>query len=332
MTDQLFQKFSTSTVLVIGDLMIDAYLNGSVGRISPEAPVPIVDIKERTYRPGGAANVALNISSLGGTPLLCSLTGEDEKGQLFRQLMDEHGIPTRHILPSPDRKTTVKYRVIGNRRQMLRIDDESLHPLTPREHSLLMENIREIFQHSKIHAVIFEDYDKGVITPELIGEVVALARSQGIPVTVDPKKRNFSQYKNVTLFKPNLKELLEGTSTPPTEFQPELVHSLMKQLAQKQEIEHVFTTLSEHGVALYDHSQDTFQTEPAYLRKISDVSGAGDTVIAVATLCLAAGLPLHSVCQIANLAGGIVCEYQGVTPIPKQQLHEEIQRHHLLDS
>lgn len=327
---QLFKVFSEKKVLVLGDVMIDAYLQGKVNRISPEAPVPIVDISERYYRLGGAANVALNLQSLSATPILCSVIGNDEKGELFTKLMAENQLDTSAIIHSDARKTTIKYRVIGNRLQMLRIDEEDRHLLDTKEMSVYLSKIKEIIDNQEIDAIIFEDYDKGVLTKDVIRTVVGWAKERGLIVTVDPKKRNFNHYQGVTLFKPNLKELQEGMEIPLKGYSDDEIHQVMKEFASDNSIDLVFTTLSERGVALYDRRSDRFYTQPAYLRKISDVSGAGDTVISVATLCLTAGLTSVQTAQIANLSGGIVCEHSGVVPVPPQQMAAEIEKYQLL--
>ena len=327
---QLFKAFSGKRVLVLGDVMIDAYLQGQVNRISPEAPVPIVDICERYYRLGGTANVALNIQSLSATPILCSVIGNDEKGRLFGKLMAEKEMDTSALVKSDSRKTTIKYRVVGNRLQMLRIDEEDRHPLNESEEDRYLSLIKKIIDNQKIDAIIFEDYDKGVLTKNVIRTVVGWAKERDLIVTVDPKKRNFHHYQGVTLFKPNLKELREGVDISPKNYSEVEIHKVMKSFAADNSIELVFTTLSERGVALYDRRNDQFYTQPAYLRKISDVSGAGDTVISVATLCLTAGLSEVQTAQIANLAGGIVCEHSGVVPVPIQQMETEIEKYRLL--
>lgn len=327
---ELFKVFSEKKVLVLGDVMIDAYLQGRVNRISPEAPVPIVDICERYYRLGGAANVALNLQSLSAVPVLCSVIGNDEKGGIFSSLMCEKQLDTSALVRSENRKTTIKYRVIGNRLQMLRIDEEDRHPLNETEQDLYLSKIKNILENQAIGAIVFEDYDKGVLTKTVIRTVVEWAKERGIIVTVDPKKRNFNNYQDVTLFKPNLKELWEGAEVSVKDYSEKELHKVMKSFALENSIELVFTTLSERGVALYDSRKDLFFTQPAYLRKISDVSGAGDTVISVATLCLTAGLTPLQTAQIANLAGGIVCEHSGVVPVPVQQMEEEIEKYRLL--
>lgn len=330
MLNSLIESFSRATVLVIGDVMVDAYLKGGVGRISPEAPVPIVDVHERYYRPGGAANVAMNLQSLGATALMCSVIGNDEKGAEFVALMEEHKLSTQYLLKSATRKTTVKYRIIANARQMLRVDEEDASPLAADDATRLLNEIKQILDTQNVNAIIFEDYDKGIISPELISQVVMWAKERGIIVTVDPKRRNFSHYKGVTLFKPNLKELREGLEEGSREMEMTEVEQRVRRFAQENGIAYLFTTMSENGVAIYDAEHDDFYTQPAYLRRISDVSGAGDTVISVATLCLLSGLTAQQTAQISNLAGGIVCEYSGVTPVPMDRLIEEVRKYHII--
>lgn len=330
MIDQLLEKFSNSTVLVIGDVMVDAYLKGSVGRISPEAPVPIVDVEERFYRLGGAANVAINLLALGAKPLMCSVIGDDEKADVFAELMKSHQLDNQFVLRSKKRKTTIKYRILANSRQVLRVDEEETSPLDDELRGDFFKLICEIIDTQKVDAIVFEDYDKGVLSRELISAVVELAKSKKIIVTVDPKKRNFNYYGGVTMFKPNLKELKEGLEDDSKDFSLAKIEERMRKFAQINKMDYLFTTMSERGVALYDCRKDTFSSYPAFLRQISDVSGAGDTVISVATLCLLAGLSADLTAQIANLAGGIVCEYSGVTPIPLLRLREELVKNQLL--
>ena len=324
--ESLFEKFKSFKVLIIGDVMIDAYLNGSVSRISPEAPVPIVEIKDRSYRLGGAANVALNIKALGAEPVLCSVIGNDGKSELYTKLLEENGLRNDGILMSENRKTTVKYRIIGNKSQMLRIDEEIVSELSQPDEVAFISKIKELIENEGIDIVIFEDYDKGVITPEVISEVVAAAKRRGISVTVDPKKRNFSRYAGVDLFKPNFKELCEGIGVSNEAFSLENIKKIMSDFSKKMNIKKIMTTLSERGIAIYDADKDSFFSQPAFLRHISDVSGAGDTVISVASLCLAAGLPYDSLAVISNLAGGIVCEYAGVVPINADILQQHVKK------
>ncbi len=321
-------KIGGQNIMVVGDVMIDAYLWGKVDRISPEAPVPIVSVNHRENRLGGAANVALNIQALGATPILCSVLGNDIKSQDFMELLKEQNMPTDGIITSNDRITTVKSRIIGNNAQMLRIDQEITAPLSITDEELLTERIAKILNDREINAIIFQDYDKGNITPKVIEQVSDMAKARNIPTAVDPKKRNFLNFKNVTLFKPNFKELKEGLNKDIKDITVENLTEAARILHESQNIDIVFITLSEKGAFIADFREGKERTMliPAHLRKISDVSGAGDTVISVATCCLSMGLPVECLVNFSNLAGGIVCESVGVVPIDRNRLFSEIQR------
>ena len=319
--NQIVSDFTNKRILVIGDVMIDAYMLGSVNRISPEAPVPIVSLKKEEERLGGAANVAINLVALGAQVTLCSVVGNDKSGLLLLDLLEEHSISDKGVVLSNKRTTTVKTRVIGNNQHLLRIDAEETDDITKSEEEILLAKVESILLDD-IDAIIFEDYNKGVLTERVIQDVVKLANEKQIITTVDPKHKNFYAYKNVTLFKPNLKELREGVNKQFT-FQDfvlfeESIQFLERQLNNKIS----FVTLSEHGVFIKDAK--TNHHIPAHIRNIADVSGAGDTVIAVATLCLTSGLSIKEVAEIANLAGGLVCEKSGVVSIDKDQLIKEV--------
>ncbi len=320
---QLFDQFNSLTILIIGDVMIDTYIWGSVDRISPEAPVPIVSITKKESRLGGAANVALNVQSLGATPLICSIIGDDLEGTEFQKLLAHQNLSDEGILRIQNRPTTVKTRVIGHHQQIVRIDAETDKNISPKETSLVFEKIKHLIENRTIDAIIFEDYDKGLITQELIQRTIELATQKQIITVVDPKKRNFLHYKGTTLFKPNLKELREGLKL---DIDPKITHELENavDLLQKQlHTQMIMVTLSEQGV--YISSEQGRKIIPAHIRDIADVSGAGDTVVATATLCLAAGLDTFKTVAVANLAGGLVCEHVGVVPIEKTQLLAEAQ-------
>lgn len=318
----IFAEFANKKIIIVGDVMIDTYLNGAVNRISPEAPVPIVQFKSREHRLGGAANVALNIKALGAQPFICSIIGKDEDGELFQRLINESNLSSRGVLNSDDRVTTVKTRVIGNNQQLLRIDHERTNPINSLSEFALIERVKEVAEIEKVDAIIFQDYNKGILTENVITSLIAFANEKNIITTVDPKKENFFTYSNVTLFKPNLKELKEGVGltfemTDRTAFF-EAVGRLNEKIAPK----YTFITLSEYGVYMGEGEEHLFI--PAHLRVIADVSGAGDTVISVATLCLACNLSAQLVAEIANLAGGLVCEKIGVTTVDKEQLMSEV--------
>lgn len=318
---ETFKSFNDLNVMIIGDVMIDSYMWGKVNRISPEAPVPIVAIEKKERRLGGAANVALNIQAMGANPILCSVIGIDYEGQIFLDLLKKQKLSQKGIMKSRTRVTTNKTRVIGNNHQLVRVDEEDEEDINASETDQLLQLILFILQHDKIDVIIFEDYNKGLITPKLIKSVVEMAKKRGIPTAVDPKKKNFTSYKGVTLFKPNLKELREGLKL---DFDPDNLKELQQAVSSfrvKQKFGTALITLSERGV--YTNSRSVKELIPAHIRKIADVSGAGDTVISVAALCLA--LDLHPVltAALSNLAGGLVCEQIGVVPIDKDLLLEE---------
>ena len=323
---KVFDKFNSLNILIIGDVMIDAYWWGGVNRISPEAPVPICAVNDKESRLGGAANVALNIAAMGANPILCSVVGEDYQGHQLCELMKKQNMDTNGIVFSSNRPTTVKTRIIGNKTQMLRIDEETDINISLSEEKIFLDKIESIINTEKINAIIFQDYDKGVITEGVITKIIEIAKRKNIPVTVDPKKRNFTAYKNVDLFKPNLKELKEGLKIDFDNVDKDVLVEASLLLHYKQKIDKVFITLSERGVFMMDFTKKEAEVTmlPACLRKISDVSGAGDTVISLATLCLALGLDSQTIANISNFAGGLVCESVGVVPIDKNKLLFEL--------
>lgn len=328
------KKVALKRVLVIGDVMIDAYLFGTVDRISPEAPVPVVNLVKRNSRLGGAANVALNIQALGATPILCSVIGDDDKGAEFIQIMKSLDLSVDGMLLSEKRITTTKFRIIGNNAQLLRVDEEVDTPLVESDAQKLLNRIVSIIEKNQIDSIIFEDYDKGVLSSDLIQKIIAKAKEKGIPVTVDPKKRNFNAYANCSIFKPNLKELKEGTKAE-IDFQNiEELTRLVEGYIATYHMDMALITLSERGVLVVWRVADgRFESQliPAHYRNIVDVSGAGDTVISVATIANAIGLNPVQMAAIANLAGGLVCEEVGVVPIHKEKLYKEIVRLNLID-
>jgi D-glycero-beta-D-manno-heptose-7-phosphate kinase len=323
--EDTFERFNELTVLIVGDVMIDAYIWGRVDRISPEAPVPIVQVARREKRLGGAANVALNVQALGATPLLCSVIGDDADALQFEDLLKKRDISAAGIVRSPRRITTIKERVLAGSQQMLRVDSEQDTPLLEEEERQLLERIEALLPRCQV--LIFEDYDKGALTKRVISESIRLARSLGIPTVVDPKKRNFFAYEQATLFKPNLKELREGLKL---DFEKDDQHALeaaVQELKQKLGLDYALITLSERGV--YIDAPAEHYLLPAHVRSISDVSGAGDTVVSIAALALALGLSARTLAALANLGGGLVCEHVGVVPIDKSRLYEEA-KHNLI--
>ena len=317
-----FKQFSEKKIIVIGDVMIDTYIKGKVSRISPEAPVPVVNFDQRTNHLGGAANVALNIKSMGATPFICSVIGDGDNGLLFKKLLSEYHLSDKGLIVSDQRITTVKTRIIGNNQQLIRIDEERTEDINSITSYNLLELVKQISDTENIDAIIFEDYNKGILSHELIQSVINFANEKGIVTAVDPKIKNFLSYSDVTLFKPNLKELKNGLSLD-FEYpqQKDLFLDAIVALAKALKPKYTFVTLSEHGVFL-SHNEKTHFI-PAHIRNIADVSGAGDTVISVATLCLISGLEPALMAEIANLAGGLVCERVGVISVDKEQLISE---------
>ncbi len=323
---KLFDEMTGLRVLIIGDVMVDSYLWGKVERISPEAPIPIVALRRRENRLGGASNVALNVKAMGAVPMLCSVIGEDDKGSRFTELLKQEKIDTRHLIRSPHRITTTKFRIFGNNYQMLRVDEEVEEGLSPDDMQKLLDKISKTLRSEPVDCIIFQDYDKGVITPGLIAEVVSMARKRDIPVTVDPKRKNFMEYKGVTLFKPNLKELKEGLKLEFDTLDQAAVIEAAQALMERLGCSYVLTTLSEQGVLISsrDRVSDRNILIPAHIRSVADVSGAGDTVISIASLCLALNCSPYELAFISNLAGGQVCEEVGVVPVNREKLLKEV--------
>jgi rfaE bifunctional protein kinase chain/domain len=323
---KLFEEFNKLTIMIIGDVMVDSYLWGKVERISGEAPIPIVALRRRENRMGGAANVAMNIKSMGAKPILCSVIGEDDKGTAFLDLLKKEKIATQGIIRSPQRITTTKFRIFGNSTQMLRVDEEEENDLSGHDRSHLLANIDKILSTEKIDGIIFQDYNKGVINPVVIKEILDRANALKIQVSVDPKKKNFNNFSGVTLFKPNLKELKEGMKIDLDCNNHDQLISAVQMLREKLSCRYILTTLSELGVmiSVRDQVDEKNIFIPAHLRSISDVSGAGDTVISLAALCLARHCSPYEIAYISNLAGGLVCEEIGVVPVNKDKLLKEV--------
>jgi len=319
---QIFEDFNTLNILIVGDVMLDSYIWGAVERISPEAPVPIVNVKKRDVRLGGAANVALNVQALGAKPILVALCGDDDAGKRLKQIISDQKLSTEGIVVSAARPTTVKTRVIASSQHIVRVDDESDKASSAEEEKELLKKIEKLLPSCQ--AVIFEDYDKGVLSATLIEQTVTLAQKHGTPTIVDPKKRNFLSYNKVTLFKPNLKEMREGLKIELEAGNLSQLETAINLLKDKLNVEGVMATLSEHGVYI-DYQNEKVKL-PAHTRQIADVSGAGDTVVSIAALCVALKLSPGLIAGLSNLGGGLVCQYVGVVPIDKDELLEEAQK------
>tara|TARA_Y100000813_G_scaffold84395_1_gene59802 strand:- start:3105 stop:4070 length:966 start_codon:yes stop_codon:yes gene_type:complete len=309
----IFNNFKKIKVLIVGDSMIDSYMWGSINRQSPEAPIPIVDIEKYEKRLGGAANVAANIKALGATPILCSVIGNDDKG--FFDLMKRENLSTEGILKE-ERKTTIKTRIISENKHQLRVDEEDTFPIN---------NESDFIKHSidlmnDVNVVIFQDYNKGVLTKYVIDNLVEFVLKKKIPTLVDPKKENYWQYKGLNIFKPNISELIES-NTEEEELCLENISKIVTKQRKQLNAKLFLLTMSEKGMFIQSKNEEHYL--PAHKRKIIDVSGAGDAVIATAALALTQKLNHQNLAQLANLAGGLSCEKVGVNPVDRQNLLNE---------
>lgn len=319
--EQLFADFSNTRVAILGDVMLDTYWWGSVDRISPEAPVPVVALKRKELRVGGAANVALNTASLGAKTTMIAVIGADADGEQLIQLLQEKNIDTQYIKKAANRVTTNKTRVMSRNQQMMRLDAEITTDIDTETENVLLEQVKLCIEIQKPQVLILEDYNKGVLTPRIIKEVIALCKAKNIITAVDPKKKNFLAYHGVTIFKPNLKEVKEGLNL----LTDTIDLSSLKQIhaTLQEHLQHTISliTLSEKGVFYQDET--AHRIIPTHIRNIADVSGAGDTVIAVTSLCYAATKDMHLAAEMANIAGGLVCEEVGTAAINKERLLQE---------
>ncbi len=319
--DKLFAQFEGIKVGVIGDVMLDTYWWGHVDRISPEAPVPVVALDKREHRIGGAGNVALNLVSLGAQVAALSVTGRDDDGVLLKGLFEQAGIDTNYLLSSSSRITTNKVRIISRNQQMMRLDSETTKDLSGDDELALLQLVERYILTEKPQAIILEDYNKGVLTEKVISSVIALCKKHQVITTVDPKRKNFFAYTGVDIFKPNMKEVKDGLNLLVDEMNMATLTDIHNQLQEKLHHRISFITLSEKGV--FYHNHETSRIIPSHLRNIADVSGAGDTVIAVASLVYTATKSIDLMAEVANIAGGLVCEEVGTAAINRDKLLEE---------
>lgn len=311
----LLDGFTGRHIAVVGDIMIDRYTWGKVDRVSPEAPVPVVDVESESVRLGGAANVAHNIQSLGGTPLLVGLVGDDSAAATLRSILRERNLDDAGIITDPSRPTTVKTRVIAHDQHVVRIDHESRAPCSEALRRALTGAVRACA--SSLEGVILEDYNKGVFTPGVIADLVSLAHTRGIPVTVDPKFNHFREYRGVTVFKPNRREAEEvlGIRLRTTADVEGAGHTLRSML----EAENVLLTRGEQGMSLFERDGSVTHLSTT-AERVHDVSGAGDTVIATLTMALVAGASFREAAALANMAGGLVVGEVGIVPVRPDRL------------
>jgi rfaE bifunctional protein kinase chain/domain len=319
--NKLFTSFSSLKVGVIGDVMLDTYMWGQVVRISPEAPVPVVSLQRKEYRIGGAGNVALNCKSLGAQVTILSVTGDDTEGSLLEKLFEASSIDATYLVKTRNRVTTNKMRIISRNQQMMRLDEEITDDLDSASESALLEKIKNYISANAPEIIIFEDYNKGVLSERVIKESINLCKQAGVLIAVDPKRNNFFTYKEADVFKPNLKEVKEALNLLTDNVNLHVLQNIHKELENILSHKISFITLSEKGV-FYQQGENS-NLIPSHLRSVSDVSGAGDTVIAVAAMVYAATKDPKLMAQISNIAGGMVCEEVGTVTINKEKLLHE---------
>lgn len=319
--NEIKNNFRGKKIAVIGDLMLDGYYWGDVSRISPEAPVPVIDVDEEFFRFGGAANVALNLLKLEAVPLPIGVIGNDNDAKIFNSLISEAGISSEGIIVDSSRPTTTKTRVIGSNQHLVRIDKEKKTYISESTQSEILNQFKKHID--QLDGIILQDYNKGVLTPEIISETIKLANSKKIVVTVDPKFKNFFEYKNTTVFKPNKKETEDALGMSLTSKEDILLAG--KTLYEKLNAKYILITMGEKGVALFEEGKSVNHI-PTKARKVRDVSGAGDTVIATLTLALSAGAEIYEAAYLANYAGGLVCEEVGIVPIEIEKLFNAIEK------
>ncbi len=319
--DKLFHQFTGLKVAVIGDVMLDTYWWGNVDRISPEAPVPVVAVTKKEQRIGGAANVALNVHSLGASVSMISVLGKDEDGDQLTELLKKNGIETKYLVHSEHRITTNKIRIISRNQHMMRLDAEIADDLGKEDEDRLLYRFENYIAAEDPDVVILEDYNKGVLTAAVIKQVIALCKKQGILTAVDPKRKNFFAYEGVGIFKPNLKEIKEGLNMMPESINLSVLKDMHLLLQEKLQHQVSLITLSEKGV--FYQQENNGAIIPTHIRSIADVSGAGDTVIAVASLVYAAAKDVKLMAEMANIAGGLVCEEVGTVAIDAGKLLSE---------
>ena len=311
--------FSGLNVLIIGDVMVDFYLFGEVNRISPEAPVPVVEILKKESRPGGAANVALNIRELGANPILLSMIGRDNTGHSLIAMLKELDVNTNHLIQHKGRVTTLKTRVFDEDKQVVRFDEEDVEDLEDSQENLMIKEFRKILANEKVDMIIMQDYNKGVLTKYFIKQVLLLATKNGIPVSVDPKERNFFDYQNVDLFKPNLREFSEAIGYRINSKSYESLRSGAEELRRKNRFKNLMVTLGGNGIFCFTKEGNSFIV-PGKQIKAADVSGAGDTVISIAALAFIQKYSMKEIAQFANKGAAAVCKKVGVTPITLKEL------------
>lgn len=317
---QVKNNFKGLKIAVIGDMMLDCYFWGDVKRISPEAPVPVIEVENEFFRFGGAANVALNVLKLGGIPVPIGIIGYDNDGTIFTSLLADSKMSADGIIIDDKRPTTAKTRVIADNQHVVRIDKESKKDISGNIEKEIFDYLSS--QIKNLDGIILQDYNKGVLTPTLIKKIIRLASEKNILITVDPKFNNFFEYKNVTVFKPNRKEA-EDILGIKIKTDADIVKA-GEMIIEKMKVKNILLTLGAEGIAVFEQGKQE-KRMPTKARKVADVSGAGDTVIATLTMALAAGGNILEASYLANYAAGIVCEEVGIVPIEAAKLFKIVE-------
>ena len=322
--DKLFHDLTRLKVAVIGDVMLDTYWWGNVERISPEAPVPVVAVSKKEHRIGGAGNVALNVASMGAAVSMISVLGKDDDGGQLTKLLQQNNINTKWLVHSEHRITTNKIRIISRNQHMMRLDAESAVDLMTDDEDRLLQAFENYIAAENPNLVILEDYNKGVLTENVIGRIIVLCKEHNILTAVDPKRKNFFAYEGVDIFKPNFKEVKDGLNILNDAINLSVLKDMHLLLQEKLKHRVSLITLSEKGV--FYNQEDDAAILPTHIRSVADVSGAGDTVIAIASLIFAATGNAKLMAEMANIAGGLVCEEVGTVAVDKERLMEECKK------
>ncbi|HEY8560613.1 MAG TPA: D-glycero-beta-D-manno-heptose-7-phosphate kinase [Pyrinomonadaceae bacterium] len=308
-------KFSNVKVLIVGDVMLDRYWWGSVTRISPEAPVPVVKLEKMSAAAGGAANVAANVVGLGARPFMFGLVGDDAEGRNLAEILKKNGISADHLLTSSDRQTSVKTRIVAHSQQVVRVDDETNAPISLDEAERVFQALENILEEADV--VIVSDYAKGFLIENLLMRLITTCQSKGKKILIDPKGKDYGKYRGATLLTPNQKEATEACGFE--DFEADLVEKAGKTLLERIAAESVLITQGEKGMSLFE-KDGTIHRFEALARKVYDVTGAGDTVIATLAVAIGAGLNFYEAARIANIAAGLVVEQIGTTAITRAAL------------
>lgn len=323
----LLERFSKVNVLVIGDVMIDRYWRGSVSRISPEAPVPIVNLQESSAAAGGAANVAVNIAGLGAKPFLIGITGEDEEARLLPHILEKSNVSGRFLIPFADRPTTVKTRIVAHQQHVFRLDRESILPISAKQEKQVWKQVEKVFD--KTDLVVVSDYAKGLLTPRLLSRLISFSKLNRKKILIDPKGKDFLKYKGATLLTPNKREAAEACKLEDN--CENTVETSGKILLSEIDSEAILITQGEDGMTLFQNNKAPRHLKAA-AREVYDVTGAGDTVVSTMAAAIGAGADFQTAAELANIAAGIVVEHFGTTTIKFQELQKAAKGDFLTDT